>query len=52
DLKRTGKLIERTLLYNPHAALNNALTTKHLLRPIPQSEIDNSENTITQNPEY
>lgn len=52
DLKRTGKLIERTLLHNPHAALNNALTTKHLLRPIPQSEIDASEQTITQNPNY
>ncbi len=52
DLKRTGKLIERTLAHNPHAALNNALTVKHLLRPIPQSEIDNSAGSITQNPNY
>ena len=52
DLKRTGKLIERTLLHNPHAALNGALKTKHLLRPIPQNEIDITNGSITQNPEY
>ncbi|MCW3784883.1 RagB/SusD family nutrient uptake outer membrane protein [Plebeiibacterium sediminum] len=52
DLKRTGKLIERTLAHNPHAALNHALEAKHLLRPIPQSEIDYSGGSITQNPEY
>ncbi|GGF67834.1 Starch-binding associating with outer membrane [Wenyingzhuangia marina] len=50
DLKRTGKLIERTLEHNPHAKLNNALNAKNLLRPIPQREIDNSQGTITQNP--
>lgn len=52
DLKRTGKLIERTLLYNPHAAMNNALKAKHLLRPIPQYEIDNTHGSIVQNPDY
>ncbi|MBP6460570.1 MAG: RagB/SusD family nutrient uptake outer membrane protein [Crocinitomicaceae bacterium] len=52
DLKRTGKLIERTLLHNPHAAMNKALKTKHLLRPIPQYEIDNTGGSIVQNPEY
>ncbi|KJF42828.1 RagB/SusD family nutrient uptake outer membrane protein [Draconibacterium sediminis] len=52
DLKRTGKLIERTLMHNPHAAFNNALQEKHLLRPIPQTEIDNSGGSITQNPNY
>ncbi len=52
DLKRTGKLIERTLLNNPHAALNNALKEKHLLRPIPQGEIDNTHGSIVQNPSY
>jgi hypothetical protein len=52
DLKRTGKLIERTLLYNPHAAMNNALKAKHLLRPIPQYEIDNTHGSIVQNPNY
>ncbi|MEK6478982.1 RagB/SusD family nutrient uptake outer membrane protein [Catalinimonas sp. 4WD22] len=50
DLKRTGQLVERTLEYNPHAALNNDLTVKNLLRPIPQSEIDISG--FTQNPDY
>ncbi|MGY5353357.1 RagB/SusD family nutrient uptake outer membrane protein [Wenyingzhuangia sp. IMCC45467] len=50
DLKRTGKLIERTLLHNPHAALNNALNTKNLLRPIPQNDIDNT-NGLEQNPQ-
>jgi hypothetical protein len=52
DLKRTGKLIERTLLHNPHAALNKALTDKHLLRPIPQNEIDFTGGSITQNTGY
>ncbi|MCX2678638.1 RagB/SusD family nutrient uptake outer membrane protein [Galbibacter sp. EGI 63066] len=52
DLKRTGKLIERTLQNNPHAALNNALSSKHLLRPIPQTEIDNTGGSIEQNPDY
>lgn len=49
DLKRTGKLIERTLAHNPHAALHDAFTTRHLLRPIPQHEIDASGGSITQN---
>ncbi|MFI1742936.1 RagB/SusD family nutrient uptake outer membrane protein [Thalassobellus sediminis] len=52
DLKRTGKLIERTLIHNPHAAFNNALEAKHLLRPIPQKEIDITGGSITQNPNY
>ena len=52
DLKRTGKLIERTLMHNPHAALNNALEEKHLVRPIPQTEIDITGGSITQNTGY
>ncbi|SFU69964.1 Starch-binding associating with outer membrane [Pustulibacterium marinum] len=52
DLKRTGRLIDRVLENNPHAALNNALQEKHLLRPIPQTEIDNSGGSIEQNPGY
>ncbi|MEO0330189.1 MAG: RagB/SusD family nutrient uptake outer membrane protein [Bacteroidota bacterium] len=51
DLKRTGRLIERVLNFNPHAALNNALEAKHLVRPIPQSEIDLADG-ITQNDGY
>ena len=52
DLKRTGTLISRVLEYNPHAALNNAITEKNLLRPVPQAEIDASGKTISQNPGY
>ena len=39
DLKRTGKLIQRVKAYNPDAALN-IVAPKHLLRPIPQAQID------------
>ncbi|WP_114778776.1 RagB/SusD family nutrient uptake outer membrane protein [Botryobacter ruber] len=42
DLKRTGKLVERVKLYNPDAAPN--IQDYHLLRPIPQIEIDVLEN--------
>lgn len=52
ELKRTGKLLERVLAHNPHAALNNAIREFNRLRPIPQSEIDLSNGTITQNDGY
>ncbi|GGF51582.1 RagB/SusD family nutrient uptake outer membrane protein [Echinicola rosea] len=52
DLKRTGKLQERVLAHNPHAALNNAIKPFHSLRPIPQSEMDVTGNSITQNDGY
>ncbi len=52
DLKRTGKLIQRTLAHNPHAALNNALKEFHLLRPIPNSEIDATGGSLSQNTGY
>lgn len=38
DLKRTGKLLERVKLHNHDAAAN--ITAHHLLRPIPQSQLD------------
>lgn len=38
DLKRTGKLIERVKAYNPDAA--NNIKEYHLLRPIPQTQLD------------
>jgi hypothetical protein len=38
DLKRTGKLVERVQSYNPDATSN--IKSFHVLRPIPQSEID------------
>ncbi|QDH80263.1 RagB/SusD family nutrient uptake outer membrane protein [Echinicola soli] len=52
DLKRTNKLVERVLEHNPHAALNQAIRPHHLLRPIPQSEIDLSNNSLSQNEGY
>lgn len=38
DLVRTNKLVERVKLYNPDAGYN--IQEKHVLRPIPQSQID------------
>lgn len=38
DLKRTGKLIERVKLYNGSA--KNNIQSYHLLRPIPQPQMD------------
>jgi hypothetical protein len=56
QLKRTGKLIERTLKYNGWTTWGVAGTkqidTKHLLRPIPQGMLDNSNPRILQNPGY
>ncbi len=52
DLKRTGKLIERVLKYNPWAAKSNTIKDIHYLRPIPQSEIDLSFPAMSQNPGY
>jgi len=54
-LMRTGKLVDRTLALNPVSAVNqvSGLTEKHLLLPIPQSEIDlNKDATLEQNPGY
>ncbi len=50
DLKRTGKLLERVIAHNPNAADN--IEEYHLLRPIPQSEIDLSTAGMEQNPGY
>ena len=52
DLKRTGKLVERVLKYNPWAAKSNTIKEFHNLRPIPQSEIDLSNPKMTQNTGY
>ena len=40
DLKRTGKLIERTLKYNNLAAKVNKMDSHILVRPIPQAVMD------------
>ncbi|QTY27926.1 RagB/SusD family nutrient uptake outer membrane protein [Flavobacterium sp. CS20] len=50
DLARTGKLIERTRLYNPNAEPN--IMDYHKLRPIPQSQIDLSTVEFPQNDGY
>ena len=50
DLKRTGKLLERVRAYNKRAAPN--IQEFHLLRPIPQSQIDRTTNDYPQNPGY
>ena len=53
DLKRTGKLIERVKAYNPDARTN--IKDFHVLRPIPQDQIDRTADGATlfpQNPGY
>ncbi len=52
DLKRTGKLLSRSKAMNPWTAVSNTIDQHHLLRPIPQSEIDLSTSKVTQNPGY
>jgi hypothetical protein len=49
DLKRTGKLIERVSAHNQFA---KNMKPEHLLRPIPQSQIDRTSNEYPQNPGY
>lgn len=52
-LKRTGKLVERVGLYNPHYIDHGAFDTDtHYLRPIPNNELIISPGTMTQNPNY
>jgi hypothetical protein len=55
DLKIAGKLIERAKLHNENVRINNAISEKHLVRPIPARQIDmmTGENKSTyQNPGY
>ncbi|WP_299666659.1 RagB/SusD family nutrient uptake outer membrane protein [uncultured Polaribacter sp.] len=52
-LKRTGKLLERIEMYNPHYRDHGAFDPNiHYLRPIPINELVISPNTMTQNPGY
>lgn len=51
DLKRTGKLIERAYSYNIFVQKYNNLNENHLVRPIPQDEIDKLSG-LTQNEGY
>lgn len=51
DLKRWGNLVERVQKYNPQAAGN--VKAIHLVRPIPQTQIDRSEKgAFAQNQGY
>lgn len=50
DLVRTGKLVERVKKYNPVAAAN--IKDFHVLRPIPQQQIDRTEGEFKQNSGY
>lgn len=52
DLKRTGKLVERTLKHNILARRANGLKEYHNLRPIPQTVIDQDSGTFPQNEGY
>lgn len=52
DLKRTGTLLERTKKYNFWTKANGALSKIHLVRPIPQHEIDRTQPPLQQNPGY
>lgn len=57
DLKRTGTLIERTVLYNPKitnpSVFDGKNGNKKILRPIPQSTLDlNRNKNFPQNPAY
>lgn len=52
DLKRTGKLIERAKKMNPWVKKTAKIADYHLVRPIPQTEIDRSSPAISQNQGY
>jgi hypothetical protein len=53
DLKRTGKLIERAKKMNLWTkAKGTNMAEYHLVRPIPQTEIDRSSPQISQNTGY
>ncbi len=49
-LTRTGTLVERVRAYNPAAAPN--IQDYHVVRPIPQEQIDRTEGGYQQNPGY
>ncbi|WKN42853.1 RagB/SusD family nutrient uptake outer membrane protein [Tunicatimonas pelagia] len=49
-LTRTGTLVERVRAHNPEASPN--IQDYHVLRPIPQEQIDRTEGGYEQNPGY
>ena len=50
DLTRTGTLVERVRLHNSTASPN--IQDHHVLRPIPQDQIDKVDGGYAQNPGY
>lgn len=50
DLTRTNKLVERVRLYNPVGGAN--IQDYHVVRPIPQDQIDRTLGGYSQNPGY
>ena len=55
DLKRTGMLLERAYQYNPEVNNVGLMQEHHLLRPIPQTQIDRTDggsSAFPQNPGY
>lgn len=52
DLKRTGKLLERAMAWNPWTGAKRQIEDFHLLRPIPLHEIDRASSDVPQNPGY
>jgi hypothetical protein len=50
DLVRTHSLVSRVLLYNPDGKVN--IKSFHVLRPIPQIQIDRTSTPYPQNPGY
>ncbi len=50
DLVRTGKLLERVKAYNADARAN--IREFHVLRPIPQTQVDRTAGGFPQNPGY
>ena len=50
DLVRTHSLVSRVMLYNPDGKVN--IKPFHVLRPIPQIQIDRTSNLYPQNPGY
>lgn len=55
DLKRTGMLLDRAYQYNTEVANVGLMQDYHLLRPIPQTQIDRTDggsSAFPQNPGY
>lgn len=50
DLARTGTLVDRVRTYNPQGAPN--IQDYHIVRPIPQNQIDRTLGGYPQNPGY